>query len=256
MAGKKLKTTQCASEDEILQFFEKSALDYQEAHGDADRLLKYRMAQLIEWAALKSDEVVLDVGCGNGHHLLYLAPFIGRGIGIDFSKNMIDSAQNALQNSSHSQKLQFQVDSAQDIKTISDEIIDLVICVGSFEHMLEKERVIKQFQRVLKPGGRIVLMTPNGKFLWYHYFAPFFNYHTRHLSTDLFLSAHQLQEMLTTENFSNIKVGYWTFIPKGDMPSFWGILMGILDVMGRFLRIANFRGGLIVRAKKYSQNIT
>lgn len=250
MAREKLKTVQCASEDEILQFFEKSAPHYQEAHGDADRLLKYRMSQLVKWADLKSDDIVLDVGCGNGHHLSYLASTIERGIGVDFSKNMIDSAQNALKNSPDSQKLQFQVDNAQHLKTITDESVELVMCIGSFEHMLEKEKVIKQFHRVLKPGGRIVLMTPNGKYLWYRYFAPLFNYHTRHLSTDLFLPSDQLQEKLISGNFSNIEVGYWTFIPRGDMPRFWGIFLGILDVIGRFLRMSNFRGGLIVRAKK------
>lgn len=250
MSKTKLKTLHCKSEDEIVQFFEKSAVDYEEAHGDADKLLKYRMAQLMKYADLRPADVVLDVGCGNGHHLFYLAPSIGCGIGIDFSSNMINSAQNILRNSPDSQKLQFQLDNARDMKTITDESIDVVICIGSFEHMLEKERVIRQFRRVLKPEGRLVLMTPHGNYLWYRFFAPLFKLQTRHLSTDLFLSDQQLQEKLVEGKFANIKVGYWTFIPRGDMPGFWGLFLGILDVLGRLLRIARFRGGIIVRADK------
>jgi 2-polyprenyl-6-hydroxyphenyl methylase/3-demethylubiquinone-9 3-methyltransferase len=250
MAWKKLNTVKCTSGDEILQFFEKSALNYHEAHGDADKLLKYRMSVLTKWADLKVDEVVLDVGCGNGHHLFYLAPLIGHGIGFDFSKNMIKSAKNSIKNSQYAQKLQFQVDSAQQMKTITDNSIDVLICIGSFEHMLKKEKVINQFQRVLKPGGRLVLMTPNGNYYWYRYIAPLFNIQTRHLSTDLFLSAHQLQKKFLEAKFKSIEIDYWTFIPKGDMLWFWGILLEILDRFGQFFRIHSLRGGIILKAYK------
>lgn len=250
MSKTKLHTLQCKSENEIVQFFERNAQDYEEAHGDADKLLRYRMEQLTKYADLRPEDVVLDVGCGNGHHLFYLAPSIRRGIGIDFSSNMIHSAQKILPNSPDSQKLQFQLDNARDMKTINDESIDALICIGSFEHMLEKESVIRQFLRVLKPGGRLILMTPNGNYLWYRFFAPLFKLQTRHLSTDLFLSDQQLQEKLVEGKFSNIKFGYWTFIPRGDMPGFWALFLRILDVMGRLLRITRFRGGIIVRADK------
>jgi 2-polyprenyl-6-hydroxyphenyl methylase/3-demethylubiquinone-9 3-methyltransferase len=225
-------------------------LDYEEAHGDADKLLKYRMSQLTSWANLRSDDVVLDVGCGNGHHLFFLAPLIARGIGIDFSNNMIEAAQNALTNSLYTEKLQFQRDNARELKTIADESINVVICIGSFEHLLEKQKVIRQFQRVLKPEGRLVLMTPHGDYLWYRFFAPLFKLQTRHLSTDLFLSGGQLKEKLEEGKFSNINIGYWTFIPRGDMSGFWGLFLRILDVLGRFLKIAKFRGGIIARADK------
>ena len=250
MSEKKLKTLPCKSEGEIVRFFEKSALDYEEAHGDADKLLKYRMSQLTRWANLSPDDVLLDVGCGNGHHLFFLAPYIARGIGIDFSNNMIKAAQNALAKSPYSKKLQFQLDNARKLQTIADENIDVVMCTGSFEHMLEKDSVIRQFQRVLKPQGRLVLMTPHGDYLWYRFFAPLFKLQTRHLSTDLFLSAGELKAMLGDGKFCNINIGYWTFIPRGDMSDFWGFFLRILDILGQLLKIAKFRGGIIARADK------
>jgi 2-polyprenyl-6-hydroxyphenyl methylase/3-demethylubiquinone-9 3-methyltransferase len=251
MSRKKLKTLQCRSEAEILQFFENSAVEYREAHGDANKLLKYRMSKLIEWAKPESDEVVLDVGCGNGHHLMYLAPLIGSGIGVDFSEKMIDSARQATENSQYSSKLQFRVDNARYLNTIPDQSIDLVTCIGSFEHMQEKNTVIKQFYRVIKKGGRLVLMTPNGKYIWYQILAPLFKYHTQHLSTDQFLPAQQLKEKLIAEKFTEVSLDYWTFIPRGDMSGFWGNFLKILDILGRLFKIASYRGGIIARAHKY-----
>jgi 2-polyprenyl-6-hydroxyphenyl methylase/3-demethylubiquinone-9 3-methyltransferase len=40
-------------------------------------------------------DVVLDVGCGNGDHLLALGPELDRGIGIDISPGMIELARAA-----------------------------------------------------------------------------------------------------------------------------------------------------------------
>jgi 2-polyprenyl-6-hydroxyphenyl methylase/3-demethylubiquinone-9 3-methyltransferase len=250
MTRKKLKTLHCNSENEILEFFEKSARDYQEAHGNADQLLKYRMSKFIEWGNLNSDDVVLDVGCGNGHHLYFLAPYIKSGMGVDFSEKMIESAQKALQNSPYSQKLQFQVDNARYLKTIPDESVDVVMCVGSYEHMPDKETVTSQFYRVLKQGGRLVLMTPNGGYIWYRFLAPLFNYPTKHLSTDQFLTVHQLQEKLLKGKFSDLKMGYWKFIPRGDMSRPWGIFLEMLEVVGGLLKIGRLRGGLIISGVK------
>ena len=250
MTKKRLQTRQCTTEEEIRQFFEETALEYREAHGDEDKLLQYRMALLIQQARLKQEDVVLDVGCGNGHHLFYIVPSIKYGIGVDFSRNMIESAQKALKTSPHAHKLQFQVDKAQNLTTVAKNSINLVMCVGSFEHMLEKEEVIQQFYRVLKPGGRLLLMTPNGKYFWYRVIAPLFRYDIRHLSTDLFMSASQLTSMLYEGRFSRIHINYWTFIPRGDMSDFWASLLAILDFIGRCTGIARLRGGIIVKADK------
>ncbi|UCF63573.1 MAG: methyltransferase domain-containing protein [bacterium] len=250
MTSKKLQTRQCNSESDIRQFFEETAPEYREAHGDSGRLLQYRMEQLHKLGHLNTQDVVLDVGCGNGHHLYYIAPVIKYGIGVDFSRNMIESAQKARNESPHADKLQFQVDYAQELKTIEDSCVDLVMCIGAFEHMLEKTKVVRQFYRVLKPGGRIILMTPNGKYIWYRLIAPLFGYSTRHLSTDLFLPASELKALFTESGFNRIQTEYWSFIPRGDMSKYWGSFLGRLDLIGKLIGLHFLQGGIILRADK------
>jgi cyclopropane fatty-acyl-phospholipid synthase-like methyltransferase len=53
-----------------------------EQHGHPQRLLDYRLRLVRNLARLRPTDVVLDVGCGNGHHLLALAPEVARGIGL------------------------------------------------------------------------------------------------------------------------------------------------------------------------------
>jgi ubiquinone/menaquinone biosynthesis C-methylase UbiE len=62
--------------------------------------------------------VVLDLGCGNGHHLLALAPEVARGIGIDVSPGMIALARARLRNSAWKAKITFEVGNAEELNAI------------------------------------------------------------------------------------------------------------------------------------------
>jgi SAM-dependent methyltransferase len=53
---------------------------------------------------------------------------------------------------------------------IRDNAVDAVICTQTIEHMSEPEQVLKELQRVLKPGGRIFLTAPQE---WYMHQIPY-----------------------------------------------------------------------------------
>eukprot|EP00903_Cladosiphon_okamuranus_P006290 g6169.t2 len=53
------------------------------------------MTSFVQMADVRSDDVVLDVGCGDGRVLVTMAKVLGcRGIGIDISQACITSAQD------------------------------------------------------------------------------------------------------------------------------------------------------------------
>jgi ubiquinone/menaquinone biosynthesis C-methylase UbiE len=247
---KKLKPLISSSQNDIRNFFDASARDYKEQHGDAKRLLHYRLKVIHRLLKFQRTEVLLDVGCGTGLHLFALAPYIQKGIGIDFSSQMIEIARSNQQQETAAGNLIFQIDQAQLLETIPDESMDVVLCIGAFEHMPQKEQVLKQFKRVLKTDGRLLLLTPNGNFLWYHFFAPLFGFDTRHLSSDEFVTAEWMENVLPACELKKFRFGFWTFIPKGDMPLFWALMMTGLDWLGKIFLPSYLRSGLAVQAAK------
>jgi len=247
---RKLVTTQVRSSADIRDFFDGSAHAYSERHGHPDRLLNYRIALIKRHANPSQDDVVLDIGCGNGHHLMALAGDIGRGVGVDLSPAMIEVAQERLKASPWQGKLTFLSDDGEKLGTLAEHSIDLAMCVGALEHMLNKPVVLVNAYRTLKAPGRFFCLTLNGGYFWYQALAPLLGLETKHLSTDRFLRRDELVRLLTEAGFGRIETGYWTFIPRGDMPSVLGRICQGLDSVGRILRINSLRGGLWVCARK------
>jgi SAM-dependent methyltransferase len=247
---RKLTTTPVSNLADAKIFFDRCAPVYAEQHGPAERLLNYRIGLIKKYAQPCADDVVLDIGCGVGQHLLALAEEVAHGIGVDLSPAMIEEAEERLRNSPWQDKLTFLVDNGEEISTVAESSIGLVICVGALEHMLDKGAVISNVYRLLKPGGRFFCLTPHGGYIWYRALAPLLGMETKHLSTDKFLKRQELINLLTESGFRRLQVGCWTFIPKGDMPSALGTLLTGLDSVGRLLRVNSLRGGLFVCAWK------
>ncbi len=245
-----LTTREVSSQNEIQQFFEESAQDYREQHGHSHKLLNYRLTQVLNAVQIRQDDTILDIGCGTGHHLFALANKLGMGIGIDFSEKMIQNAQDKLAQTELKNKLHFQVDDGQKLSTIKDNSIDVVMCIGSFEHMLDKKQVAQQIFRVLKENGRTIILTPNGDYFWYKKLAPTLGLHTKHLSSDTFMGRNELKKLFQSANFNLVKISYWTFIPRGDMNRTLANFLQLLDIVGKFLKIPVFRGGIIVSGMK------
>lgn len=250
---RRLRTKKVENTEEIRAFFDACSHGYAEKHGHSQRLMRYRIGLIEEAVHPEPQDVVLDVGCGIGHYLMALARRIGHGIGIDFSDRMIESARGRIADLPWRGKLSFRVDNAEKLGTIPDSSVDIVMCIGAFEHMINRDAVLSSAHRVLKPGGRIVLMTPNGSYFWYRSIAPILRLDTRHLSTDRFLEGKVVARMLRSAGFGDVSLGCWTFIPKGDIHPLVGVFLGILDGVGKFCGISALRGGLIATARRGEQ---
>ncbi|MCH8010419.1 MAG: class I SAM-dependent methyltransferase [Candidatus Marinimicrobia bacterium] len=248
MSGR-LKTIKIKADKQIKTFFNEQALNFSEQHGNSKKLFIYRIKLLAEWGRFKKNDIVLDIGCGVGHHLIALADRFTKGIGIDFSPEMIKEARKRLQNSPLQNHISFYVDDAEEITKIENHSTDIVICIGALEHMRNRQRVFTMVNRVLKNNGRFVCLTPNGSYFWYRTMAPLFGVDTRHLSTDYFLDSNEVKELLRSTGFQHSKIGYWTFIPKGDMHPLMGLSLQMFDWFGRLFKISSLRGGLVFLAK-------
>jgi 2-polyprenyl-6-hydroxyphenyl methylase/3-demethylubiquinone-9 3-methyltransferase len=247
-------TTPSRNSADIQSFFDRcAATGSAEQHGGPQRLLEYRLALVRSLARPRRTDVVLDLGCGNGHHLLALASEIARGIGIDVSPGMIELARARLRRSPRIANLTFAADDAEALKTIADQSIDLALCIGAFEHMLDKRAVLASIYRVLKFGGRFICLTLDADYVWYRTIAPALGFSTRHLSSDRPLSRDEFVALLGQSAFQRIQSAPWTFIPRGDVPPAVAVLLAALDAVGRRARLDSLRGGLALCAWKVAK---
>jgi len=174
---------------------------------------------------------------------------VARGIGIDVSPGMIELARARHRSSTWRANLTFKVDDAEELKGITDQSIDLAICIGAFEHMLDKRAMLANIYRVLKFGGRFFCLAPRSDYVWYR-IAPLLGFATKHLSSDRMLTHDEFSTLLDQAGFRRIRSAPWSFIPKGDVPGLVALLLTLLDVIGRHARLDSLRGGLSLCAWK------
>lgn len=111
---------------------------------------------------IDNDSRILDIGTGSGKmlQLLYTEKQIS-GVGIDTQQSMLDEAKNKLINTFI--QLQ-QIDAGKNYPFENDSFDSVTICSVLF-NLKEKEsvnQILSESLRVLKPNGRIVILTPTG----------------------------------------------------------------------------------------------
>lgn len=247
---RRLRTRPIRTGDEARRFFDEAALDYRDRHGDPERLLGDRLSLIRFLIGATRAQTLLEIGCGTGIHLFALANQFAQAIGTDFSPRMIEQAEAIRARHDHADSISLAVDPAERLATVSDRTIDVVLCVGAFEHMIDKIRVLTQVRRVLKPGGSFVCMTPNGDYLWYRRVAPFLGFDTRHLSTDRLVTLAWIRETLVKTGLPVLHSGYWTFIPGGDVGPLLSVFLAAIDRTGRLFDLSSWRAGIYFKAVK------
>jgi ubiquinone/menaquinone biosynthesis C-methylase UbiE len=99
---------------------------------------------------------VLDVACGNGSFGEWFKSRLGAEMyGIDYSPVAVDLCK---QKGYAEVKL---VDLDKDPIPFEDNYFDLVILSAVVEHIMSPEEVLEQACRRLKPGGKVIVLTPN-----------------------------------------------------------------------------------------------
>jgi ubiquinone/menaquinone biosynthesis C-methylase UbiE len=98
--------------------------------------------------------VVGDLGCGTGTVSAALAPFVARVVAVDGSAPMLQAAKKRLQQFDNVDLRRGELESLP----IDDGRLDAAMLMLVLHHVPEPDRALAEALRVLKPGGRVVLV--------------------------------------------------------------------------------------------------
>jgi ubiquinone/menaquinone biosynthesis C-methylase UbiE len=92
----------------------------------------------------------LDAACGTGRHAATLAEFGHRVIGVDATEAMLAVAREKVPGAD------FRSGRLEQLP-VEDESVDLITCALALTHVERLEPVLREFVRVLRPGGQAIL---------------------------------------------------------------------------------------------------
>jgi ubiquinone/menaquinone biosynthesis C-methylase UbiE len=132
------------------------------ASNDYDPLWQEQLAPARDWtlalAAIEPGEQVLDLACGTGLTTLAAGASVGPGgsvLGTDLSGRMIEVARQR----AAGQQLANVTFKRMDAETLDlpDATFDAVLCSLGLMYVADQQRAVREWRRVLKPGGRVAI---------------------------------------------------------------------------------------------------
>jgi len=116
------------------------------------------MRLITEHCKLRPGMDILDAATGTGLISISIARMLSGNckiLGIDITDAMLDKAKAKIKTESLDEVISVKKASAENISN-DDNTYDLVVCSLALHHM-DVKRALREFVRVLKPGGRIVI---------------------------------------------------------------------------------------------------
>lgn len=108
--------------------------------------------------------VALDMGCGDGAHLKWLAGYSKQVYGSDYNLLRLERASARVAARGTSERI-FMADVTD--YPARDDSFDLIFFNHVLEHIPDDRRALAEVRRILKPGGLLMLGVPNeGAWFW------------------------------------------------------------------------------------------
>lgn len=118
--------------------------------GAAEHLHRYAVA-----LEITVGKIVLDIACGEGYGSNLIAEKAEKVYGVDIAEDAIAHASKNYAGNN----LNFLKGSVTSIP-LEESTIDIIICFETIEHITEHDEMMKEFKRVLKEDGILLMSTP------------------------------------------------------------------------------------------------
>lgn len=180
------------------------------------------LKRLVTWN-IPENPVLLDAGCGQGRSFRLLRDAFRptRMIGLDADPHSLDCS--AVEAARENIEVELHCADCADLMLPSASV-DLLFCHQTFHHLVEQERALAEFWRVLKPGGLLLFAESTEAYIDTWVIRWFFR-HPMHVQK----SAAQYLQMLRQQGFEfsekNVSYPYlwWSRAKDFGLLERWGL---------------------------------
>lgn len=114
-----------------------------------DRGDKTVLKVILKYLDLQKNDKILEIGCGRGFRLKKIQSFCPTAIGIDINPEAISNGVCPNLKLMDAMELEF-----------PEKFFDKIYSCHTIEHIPDLKKFFRETERVLKPGGRLVLIYP------------------------------------------------------------------------------------------------
>lgn len=109
---------------------------------------------ILDHTAADRRDTILEVGCGDGLHAPGYAEHFEY-VGVDLSHSLVEQTRSRLNTTGRV----FQMDATN--LSFADDAFSAVVGTAILHHLEDQEQALREWQRVVEPGGSVTLMEPN-----------------------------------------------------------------------------------------------
>lgn len=209
---------------------------------------KLRLARRVRMLTehIKSGMRVLEIGCGEGYFTKHIAKTGAEIVAIDISPELIETAKGAVP----ADNVTFQIENAYEM-SFDDESFDTVIGSSTLHH-LEVDSALKEFFRVLKPGGTFYFTEPNmmNPQIAMERIVPSLRARAGNSPDETAFFRWSLSSTIEAHGFVNIRVTPFDFLHP-EIPKFLiSLLKPLCMAIEHVPLISEIAGSLYIRASK------
>jgi SAM-dependent methyltransferase len=115
------------------------------------------LERFLSWVELRPSGRLLDVGCGSGGPALHVARLTGcEVVGVDFDAQGVAHGNQTAREAGLADRARFVQADAHEPLPFEDGFFDVILSVDVINHLRDRPRVLADWARLLRPGGRLV----------------------------------------------------------------------------------------------------
>ena len=134
---------------------------YGEDIGQNSWLTRDEWDSALDWLVPTPQTQLLDVACGSGGPDLHVARTRGaRVVGVDVNAHAIETASEAARREGLASLARFVHADAGLPLPFADASFDAVVCIDAINHLPDRLSVLRDWHRVLRPGGKVMFTDP------------------------------------------------------------------------------------------------